>query len=256
MWRRSASAPTAVTIRATSSGGAVAEQAQVELDHVGVEDRHQRERARVAADVVERDPPAGRAQPGQRAQHRLRPLDQRPLGDLDDERRPGGREVGRVVVERARVGVEEQRERGTEPVLGGRAQRGVAGGEIERQQAVLAAGGGQQRLGAAVLGVAQQRLVAADRAVAQVDDRLEDRPQVQTLDRTEASHRAIQPDAGAPVHRTITAWPPVTRARRSRASSASSPATASRCSARRRRWRCRSCPRTCGSSAAPAGRRT
>ena len=39
-------------------GVAVAQQPQVELDHVGIEHRHQRQRARVGADVVERDAPA------------------------------------------------------------------------------------------------------------------------------------------------------------------------------------------------------
>ena len=97
------------------------------------------------------------------------------------------------MVERARVGVEEQREGGAEPVLGGGAQRRVAGGEIERQQAVLPAGGRQQRLGAAVLDVAEQRLVAADRAVAQIDHRLEHRPQVERIYGSEPRHRAIQP---------------------------------------------------------------
>ena len=39
-WRRSASAPTAVTTRATSTRVALGEQPQVELDHVGIEQRH------------------------------------------------------------------------------------------------------------------------------------------------------------------------------------------------------------------------
>ena len=175
--RFSASAPTAVTIRATSSRLAIVEQAQVELDHVGIEDRHQRQRARVGADVVERDAPAEPAQLGERPQQRLRALGQRALGDLHDEREAGARRAGQVVLERARVGVDEQAERRAEPALDRAGQRGLAAGAVELGDAPVLAGGGEQRFGRGepvAPAAAGERLVADDAAVAQVEDRLVD----------------------------------------------------------------------------------
>ena len=158
-------------------GLAVAQQPQVELDHVGIEHRHQRERARVGADVVERDAPAEPAQLRERAQQRLRALGQRALGDLHDEREAGARRVGQVVLERARVGVDEQAERRAEAALDRAGQRGLAARAVELGDAALLARGGEQRLGRGEpvpAAAAGQRLVADDAAVAQVEDRLVD----------------------------------------------------------------------------------
>jgi len=48
---------------------ALLDQRHVELDDVGREERHQRERALVDADVVERDAAAALAQPADRGEH-------------------------------------------------------------------------------------------------------------------------------------------------------------------------------------------
>jgi hypothetical protein len=167
-------------------GRALREQPQVELDHVGVEHRHQRERARVRADIVERDAPARRAQPRERVQHRLGARDQRLFRELDEQREAGRRALGRDAVERRGVGVEEERERRVEPrPLRGRERR-VARREVERQNAVLPPRRREQLLRrvqpAAGAAGAHQRLVADDSALAKLDDRLENRAQIQLVD--------------------------------------------------------------------------
>ena len=66
--------------------GAVVQQFQVELDHVGAQERDQGERARVGADVVEGDPGAAPAQVlGQRDQVGG-VVGEGALGQLDDQR--------------------------------------------------------------------------------------------------------------------------------------------------------------------------
>ena len=158
-------------------GRAVVEKVQVELDHVGVQDGGQRERARVGADVVEGDPPAALAQLGQRAQDGLGAFDERLLADVHQQRQGRVRER-HVALQARRVRVEEEAEGRAQAGLLGEGDRGVARGVVESGHGVLPAGRLEQRprrMELPVLGpAAHQRLVADDPAIAQIHDRLED----------------------------------------------------------------------------------
>ena len=75
--------------RGSCSGIDALGEATVELDHVRGDERHQAERARVDADIVEGDPTAAFAKPADRRQYLAGTRGERPLGQLDDtETRP------------------------------------------------------------------------------------------------------------------------------------------------------------------------
>ena len=98
-------------------GAARLDQRHVELDDVGREERHERERALVDADVVERDPAAALAQPGDGGEHLRGAVGERALGELDDDAQAPGEQLV-LVAERHVVAqhgggldVDEQRQR-------------------------------------------------------------------------------------------------------------------------------------------------
>ena len=161
---------------------ALLDQAQVELDDVRAQQRHEGQRHRVGADVVERHAPADVAHPLDGAQQLGRAQRQRPLGDLhDDAQLAGGRlrdreqVVQRGGVEHLRLDVDEQRQRREQPLLDGAVERRRPARLVELGQAPGLAGRGEQRVRALerALRPAGQRLVRHDRAGVQVDDRLE-----------------------------------------------------------------------------------
>ena len=157
---------------------ALAQQPQVELDHVGIQHGHQRQRARVRADVVERDAPAHRPQLGQRAQQRLRALGQRALGDLHDEREGGpARRPGRSPSSAPASALTNSENGALRPAAQRAFERRLAARAVQLVDASLGACGREQglrRCRAVVAAPAGQGLVADDAALAQVHDRLVD----------------------------------------------------------------------------------
>jgi len=157
---------------------------QVELDDVGLEERHERERAAVGADVVERDRAAELAQALHGSEHVGRAVGERALRELDDEpervrrlREQRAVAVGDGHREQARLGVDEQRPRPPQPGGERAAQRGGAARPLEVGEPAVRPRGAEQpvrelerRAGRA----ARERLVADDRAGLEVDDRLVD----------------------------------------------------------------------------------
>ena len=168
---RSLSALTALTIAAISTLGLLLHEAQVELDDVRAQQRHQRERAGVGADVVERDPPAARAHRLDRGEQVGGPFGQRALGYLDDdvELVGGARPVGvqviwRLGAKRARLDVDEEGAAAADGRLERAARGGGAAFPVEMDQAAGLRGGGEQAVGALerrALWAAGQRLPAA-----------------------------------------------------------------------------------------------
>ena len=65
-------------------GWAFLDEPQVELDHIGAQQRHERERAHVGAHVVERDAPAERSHARHLAEQLGGASGERALGDLDE----------------------------------------------------------------------------------------------------------------------------------------------------------------------------
>ena len=165
-------------------GAARLDQGHVELDHVGREERHQRERALVDADVVERDPAAALAQPRDGGEHLGRAVGERALGELDDHAQAPGAQVGlvgqrRVVAQHGGgLDVDEQRERrrqlrGERALDGGAAARAV---ELGDEPELV--GGAEQRargLQRRALRPAGERLVGDGDPGVEVDDRLVER---------------------------------------------------------------------------------
>ena len=88
-------------------------ESHVELDHIRRDERHERERALVGADVVDRDATPALAQPAHGGEHLGGARRQRALRQLGDEREAFGLALQRVVeglasVERERLHVDEQ----------------------------------------------------------------------------------------------------------------------------------------------------
>ena len=161
--------------------GQLLREPQVQLDHLGAQQRHERQRRRVGADVVERDPPAEPADPLDGAQQLGRTCGERALGDLDDDAQLargalGDREqvVERRGVEHLGLDVDEQRQRRqqTRPT----APRKAAMRHASSSSASGRRAGGREQLVGPLeraRGPAGERLVADDRAGVEVDDRLE-----------------------------------------------------------------------------------
>ena len=141
-------------------------------------------------------PQPARAQPRERAQHRLRPGDQRLLGDLDEQREAGRRQLGRARVERLGSALRNRENGASSPwsdAIRSAASRAARSSAITLSSRRAASSSASAPCTVAVLGAAaHQRLVADDRSVAQVDDRLEDGPEVQLIHRPESSHRAFR----------------------------------------------------------------
>jgi hypothetical protein len=154
-------------------GVAAGQQPEVELDHVGIQERHDRERAAVGAHVVERDAPPALAQAGERAQHDVGLLGERALGDLHHEGRAAQGRIGDVELQGARVRVQEQGEGRAERGLAGLLERGGAARAIDLREPAVLARGREQRAGRGAVRRPRERLVADHGPVAQVDDRLE-----------------------------------------------------------------------------------
>ena len=113
---RSASALIAFTVRATFAVGRVLDQAQVELHDVGSQERHQRKRAIVRADIVERDSDAGAAHPLDRREQLRRAGGEGALRDLDEHAQAARPDLlerhvaEQLAVHRVRLDVHEQRD--------------------------------------------------------------------------------------------------------------------------------------------------
>jgi hypothetical protein len=172
--------------RAHDRGGLGAErlldEAHVELDDVGAQERHEGDRAPVGTDVVECEAPAAAAQGRDRAQQLGRAVGEAPLGDLGDDGQLArgalqrGRGDVRHGVEDIRLDVHEQRGRGVEraegAIDGGRAAGAVevGGGTLGRRGAEQRAGRLERRADRA----AGQGLVGDDAPVGQGHDGLVD----------------------------------------------------------------------------------
>jgi hypothetical protein len=160
----------------------------VELDRVGRDERQQRQRPAVAADVVEHDGPAVVAAGGRRAHQLGRPRACRRRRQLDRDRELLLRalpQLGRArplrlreAAERLRLDVDEQRRAPVEPGLERTADGGEAALPVDLLEESGAARGAQQRLRqleAAALRSAREGLVADHVAAGQRDDGLVDR---------------------------------------------------------------------------------
>ena len=128
---RSASAATALSTRAAAGEAPRAWISDMSsLIDVGREEGHQRERALVDADVVERDPAAALAQPRDGGEHLGRAIGERALGDLDDDAQAPGQQrgprgsAGVVAQHGAGLDVDEQGLRRLQP----RGERALDGG--------------------------------------------------------------------------------------------------------------------------------
>jgi hypothetical protein len=158
-------------------------QAQVQLHDVRAQQRHERERQRLGAHVVERHGPAEGAHPLDRAQQVGRTGGEGALGDLEHHPQLAGGRLGdgeqvleRRRVEHLRLDVDEQRERGQQPLLDRTGEGRPAAQVVELGEAAAAAGGGEQRVRALqrTHRPARERLVRDDGTAVEVDDRLED----------------------------------------------------------------------------------
>jgi len=148
----------------------LAYQPQVELDHVGAQQRHQRQRPVVGADVVERDPDACTAQVADRANQGRRLGGERALGDLDDRLDAFGQQarsaldlLGAAGIQGLGLHVDEQRRAATEVMTGRFLEGREAALGVELGEQALLTGGGEQEVGPLEWragGPADQRLVA------------------------------------------------------------------------------------------------
>jgi hypothetical protein len=153
------------------------DQAQVELDDVGPQDGHQRERARVRADIVERDAPAVRARTLNRRQQLRKPVGQGPLRELDHAPHPApklrkGTEAGLI-----RLGIHEQRQRRLDGIGPRAGDRRTLTRRVKLRQTPFGPGRCEELIGAfeaSALGSACQSLESEHEhdACLQVDDRL------------------------------------------------------------------------------------
>jgi hypothetical protein len=172
--------------------GAFLYQPQVQLDHVGAQQRHERQGHRLGADVVHRDAPADRADPLDRAQQLGRAGGQCPLGDLQDHPQParGGLRDGEQVlqgraVEHLRLDVDEQGQRCLQAGGQRAGERRVAAGGVQLGEPAGLAGSGEELIRALerALRPAGQGLVGDHAAGVELDDGLED-----------AAHRPVPQD--------------------------------------------------------------
>lgn len=157
---------------------------QVELDHLGADEGHQRERPAVGPDIVERDGEALLAQTVDSADHVGRAVSQRSLGELDDDVQLalGAEHEGRRVRRRRRrdhrrLDVDEERRRWAQAAIERTLDRRDAAGPFELDGQAGLGGSGEQAVRAfelGSLGPARQSLVGNDLARLQVDDRLVD----------------------------------------------------------------------------------
>jgi hypothetical protein len=162
--------------------GAGLHEAQVELDDVGAQDREQRERAGIGADVVKCDATARGAQALDDPQQLCWAAGQVALGELghDDElaQRPADEPLvalGHAVPDRPGLDVHEERGRRAQACLQRPAHGGGAAGPVQVDDPPGSRRGAEQ-LGRhrqrRALGAAGERLVSDDRAGVEVDDRL------------------------------------------------------------------------------------
>jgi hypothetical protein len=179
------------------------DHAHVELDDVGAQEGHQRQRAWIVAHVVERDAP-GQVADGRRGLHELGgAVEQRALRDLDDAAQIArGLHPGLVMrgglraLHELGLGVEEHRQRRGHPRQRRPGQRRVAAGLVELAEAPRLAHLGQERQGrleGRAGGAPGQGLEPDRRARGEVDDGLEDgadRVVGEGPSRTSASRRA------------------------------------------------------------------
>jgi hypothetical protein len=172
--------------------GRALHEAQVELDDVGRQEGHHRQRARVGPDVVKRDGAAQRALELDSPQQLGGLAGQRALGDLQDhlEVALGGRveraEVVGPVAPGVGLDVHEQAQGSAQAAAQRGPERRRLAGPVELGDAPGLARGGEHRvrpLQRRALRAAGQRLVADDRARAQADDGLEQRAQRAHVDR-------------------------------------------------------------------------
>jgi len=163
--------------------GPLLHQPQVELDHVGAQQRQEGQRHRLGADVVHGDAPAEAAHPLDRPQQLGRARRQRALGDLQHDPQLSRRLLGdreqlgqRSGAEHLRLDGDEHRQRRDQPGPDGAAEGGDAARAVQLGEPAGRAGGGEQRVGPLerALRTAGQRLVGDDGAGVELDDRLED----------------------------------------------------------------------------------
>lgn len=176
------------------------DERQIQLDHVGAQQRHERQRAGVGADVVERDAPAARARRLDGRQQLRQAVGQRPLGQLDHAAEVASQLRQAPEAAGVGLGVDEQGQR----ALDGQPRGGRHGGgparRIELTEATRGARGPEQLIRMLEWrseGPARQGLKADDVARLQIHERLEDRAQETSGEdvgeRREATRRRIQP---------------------------------------------------------------
>jgi hypothetical protein len=114
-WRRSASARTAPMIEVIVAVGVVAHETHVELDHVGFDERQQRQRRWISADVVERNAHPRGACRADRPDQCRGVVEQGSFGDFEHDIERGAGEPtqldelrGNWCSERCRLDVDEQ----------------------------------------------------------------------------------------------------------------------------------------------------
>ncbi len=162
--------------------GSLLDQAQVQLDDVRAQQRHEGQRQVVGADIVEGDPPAGCAQPLHGREEFRRSGSDRPLGDLEDDVQLAGRGVGdrqqlveRGGVQHLRFHVDEQRQRGDDTGGDGLPQRRTTAQLVQLGEPAGGASGGEELVRALQrpLRPPGQRLVGNHGPGVQVHDGLE-----------------------------------------------------------------------------------
>jgi hypothetical protein len=159
----------------------LAHQRHVQLDDVGRQEREQRERRRVGADVVEGDAPSTVTCPLHQPEQFGRPAHEGPLRQLQDHAQPDarrpehGRRIGRPRrAERLGFDVHEQGHITAEADVERPAQRRQAAGPVELSGAPREPGRSEHCVWsrARQLGPAGKGLERDDLAIGQVDDRL------------------------------------------------------------------------------------
>ena len=157
-------------------------EAQVELDHIGREEGHQRERARVCADIVERNPDAALSQALDGGEHLGGTIGQRTLGELGEHGEALERLVeqrrdvlGALGAQQTRLDVDEQRLTAREAGVDAALQRGALALPLDLTLEAGDTSGLEQQVGALetrAARAARERLVADGLARVEVDERL------------------------------------------------------------------------------------